>query len=405
MKNGPPLRRSLWLPVLLVEVAYAAVAALVCGCVGLFERWNPPGRDHPPRVLFGPHPVNSWTVLRDALRDQGFPATMMVGTCRSFEVGQVPYDIILPSRFPRLYRSPAGRYLVRLAVFLWAVVSFDVLIMAFRPRLLDGTLLLTWLELPLLSLARRRVVLNTSGSDVSTPYLQGLDRMRHSAHEAYAEDPDHSLAREQATACNRRHCERWAHRIISAIDHLDYLDRVDVVFHMRCLDLAKLPAAAPARGDPPIVVHASNHRHFKGTRYLEEAVAALQERGVPCRAEILEDVPPSVVLDHIRKADVVADQFLIGAYARFAIEAMALEKPVLCYLREDLFALNPIWKDCPIVNADPETLQDRLEELLRLSPQERHEIGRKGRAFVRKYHSKEYVGQRLAGILFELYGD
>ena len=43
----------------------------------------------------------------------------------------------------------------------------------------------------------------------------------------------------------------------------------------------------------------------------------------------------------IRESDVVIDQILMGTYARLAIESMALGKPVICYLREDLFEFNP----------------------------------------------------------------
>ena len=37
----------------------------------------------------------------------------------------------------------------------------------------------------------------------------------------------------------------------------------------------------------------------------------------------------------------IADQFLIGAYALFAIEGMALGKPVVCYLKPAVRAVSP----------------------------------------------------------------
>ena len=59
----------------------------------------------------------------------------------------------------------------------------------------------------------------------------------------------------------------------------------------------------------------------------------------------------------LEQADIIADQFIGGAYALFAIEGMALGKPVMCYLREELFPCHPEWAECPIVNTNPGNLQ------------------------------------------------
>jgi hypothetical protein len=118
---------------------------------------------------------------------------------------------------------------------------------------------------------------------------------------------------------------------------------------------------------------------------------------------ILEQRAHSDVLEEILKADVAADQFLVGAYARFAIEAMTLCKPVLCYLRENLFQYNPIWHDCPIINSDPDNLKEKLKMLILMSPEERADIGKKGREYVEKYHSIQYVGERMDTIIGKIW--
>ena len=53
---------------------------------------------------------------------------------------------------------------------------------------------------------------------------------------------------------------------------------------------------------------------------------------------------------------------------------MALGKPVFCYLRKDLFKYNPIWKHCPIINVNPETLEDSIIKFLKKSKISRHKL-------------------------------
>ena len=85
--------------------------------------------------------------------------------------------------------------------------------------------------------------------------------------------------------------------------------------------------------DPPLrVLHAPNHREIKGSRHFIQAVEELKSEGVRIDLVIAEKLPNSELQELIRSVDVVADQLIMGWYAMFAIEAMALSKPVLCYI-------------------------------------------------------------------------
>ena len=94
--------------------------------------------------------------------------------------------------------------------------------------------------------------------------------------------------------------------------------------------------------------------------------------------------------------DIIADQLVIGWYAMFAPEAMALEKPVLCYLRPDLLEfyiaahlLEP--GEIPIINCSPATVKDTLRQLIQ-HPERLAEIGARSRQFVLRHHSTTAVG-------------
>jgi glycosyltransferase involved in cell wall biosynthesis len=117
---------------------------------------------------------------------------------------------------------------------------------------------------------------------------------------------------------------------------------------------------------------------------------------------VLERVPNSEIRRAIAAADLVADQLVMGWYALFAIEAMAMEKPVLCHIREDLrnfyVAAGLIEEDeLPLIDCSPGTLKETIREIA-LKPDELPALGRKGRAFVIRHHSLESVGAILDRI-------
>jgi len=98
-----------------------------------------------------------------------------------------------------------------------------------------------------------------------------------------------------------------------------------------------------------------------------------------------------------RTSDVIADQFLIGAYALLAIEGMALGKPVICYLNPRFEPFHPEWAECPIVSASPDTLLEELRRLV-LDREQRRRLGARGPGYVRKYHALESVGAKMDEI-------
>ena len=58
-----------------------------------------------------------------------------------------------------------------------------------------------------------------------------------------------------------------------------------------------------------------------------------------------------ILLKQIKLSDVIVDQFILGWYGMFSLEAMCMRKPVLCYIREDLAEK---YKNLPILNTKPE---------------------------------------------------
>lgn len=164
------------------------------------------------------------------------------------------------------------------------------------------------------------------------------------------------------------------------------------------------PAAdlAPAKKVAPLrIAHAPNHTHFKGTRYLEAAIEALRAEGHEIDYVKIQGVPNTSVIELFLSVDIVADQLIGGAYGFTALEAMALGKPVLTYVRWPELVDAP--EECPLLQATPDTVKDVLRWCL-LNRESLAAIGRQGRSYVRRWHCVEAVSARFSRLYRETGG-
>lgn len=202
-------------------------------------------------------------------------------------------------------------------------------------------------------------------------------------------------------AANFRRVRQAAAGVFSMGDMLEYTpgSRNDLFFWP--IDLAadhgrRYAPAYPSHdpGKPLRVVHAPNHRMFKGTRYLEKGVAQLRSEGVAIDLVLAEHLPNQKALELYRSADLIFDQCLIGFHGYFALEGMALGKPVMCFIRDrQRYLLAP--DECPIIDVDLAHLTDRLRRWATSDRTELQSIGTKSRAYVEKYYSYHAFSGRL----------
>lgn len=150
----------------------------------------------------------------------------------------------------------------------------------------------------------------------------------------------------------------------------------------------------PDAGGPVRIVHAPNHRHYKGTRFIIAAVAELQKKGLPVELVLVEKVPNQEALEIYRTADLVIDQCIIGFHGYFALEAMAMGKPVMCYIRKpDQYLLFP--GRCPMLSARADELVAVIADLV-ADRKKLSGFGKAGRRYIEEHHSLEAFSKRLA---------
>ena len=372
-------------------IAFAAAATVYVALVVPYSRLRSfvrRRRRRLPAVLWGPVPLITIRYWALAGRTYGYRSDSLV--YRTYSINdRADFDYVLDDF---VSRRVLGRLVPYLA-WIWASLRYDVFCFFFDGGLLWETPF--WrLELPLLKLAGKKIVVSAYGGDARLPSrARAQDRWN-----AYTDVPVGSEDRNEE-AVRRRVAAfgRWADVVLGTNDLVEDLPRLDGVLRF-ALDLEKWrPVGLPPEDGIVTVVHASNHRHYKGTRFVIDAVERLRAEDLPVELRLVEGVPNDVAREIYAKADVVATDFLIGGCGVFAVEAMALGKPVLSYLRERIARFHPEWNECPIVNASPATLVDELRRLV-VDELVRTKLAEQGPAYVRKYHSFESVGAQLDEI-------
>ena len=276
-------------------------------------------------------------------------------------------------------QPPLPRYLGYLASTLRHVARWDVYHFHFGRTLMPPH---NW-DLPLHRALGRRVVFHYHGCDVRNRAHMLATHARATCSEC---DPFCIPARQKRILAS---AARWADdELVSTPDLLESAPRAH---HLPvAVDLADYPWT-PASAHPRLVVHAPTNRLIKGTRYVEAAYDALRPRFPDVRFEVVERRPWSELRAILAGADVVVDQLFMGWYGMVAVEAMALGKPVLCYIRDDF---EPRLGDCPIVRCTKEDLAGRLAELL-ADAGARRVLGERGRAYVERVHAAPVIAAHL----------
>jgi len=148
----------------------------------------------------------------------------------------------------------------------------------------------------------------------------------------------------------------------------------------------------------PVIVHAPSIKATKGTQFVVKAIDKLKKMGLSFEYIEIFGVSHNEAMKIYSQADIVVDQLMMGSHGAFACEAMALGKPVICYILDEL--LGTYSDGFPIVNANPKTISTVLEELI-VSPDKRHEIGKKSRVYAENYHDIRVVARKLEKIYKE----
>jgi len=213
-----------------------------------------------------------------------------------------------------------------------------------------------------------------------------------------------------ACPCRRPHCyaeDRYrqpaAHRVLRLADRIFYLNPDlrhwlpgATFIPYASVDASQIKPAPEPTAEEIVVVHAPTDVDIKGTAFVISAVEELRSSGLAVRLELVEAATRAQVLDRIRAGHVLVDQLLLGWYGALAVEAMAIGRPVLCYVREDEPDDNPFGTELPIVRTSPEILAADLRRLV-TDANLRRSLGEDGRSFAAARHDPRAIARAILG--------
>jgi len=229
------------------------------------------------------------------------------------------------------------------------------------------TLIPKSLQFPLLRLLRKKSVFHYLGSDIR------------------------GKSREELAFGKRADAE-----IVGSYDAIRWVPEAHVI--PPGLDLREFTPVPPSDSARPLVVHAPSNREKKGTRFVIEACERLD-----VELDIVEGVPHEEARARYARADIVVDQLTAGWHGVFALESMALGKPVVTHLKPDVVerSAEGFGIRLPIVPATKETLVEALRPLVE-QPALRREVGAAGRAYVEQVHDIDRVADHLLDLYLSL---
>lgn len=293
-----------------------------------------------------------------------------------------PVDIALPKR--------GNRWLIamdRVGAFFKTAGKFDIYHYYFARSLLPWML-----DVRYEKWRGKRVVAEFFGSDVRLPDIE-------SKRNSYYVNSYH-----ESEVINRKRLQTWADITEGEVIFLDhtfniflepYFDKIHLVGQR--VDCFRYEPNYPSSnsGSPVRVMHAPSQQAFKGTIHIEKAVENLRLKGLKFEYIRVTGLSNSDAMALYKTADLVVDQLCGGAHGVFACEAMALGKPVICYILPELVSGYP--EGFPVINANPDTIESVLEDWIQ-SPERLHERGKKSRDYALRVHDVRKIADDLIKI-------
>lgn len=135
---------------------------------------------------------------------------------------------------------------------------------------------------------------------------------------------------------------------------------------------------------------------IRGIDFINKAIRELQEEGYKIEKLFFDKVNNLDLRYYQIQADICIDQLRYGFHAISALESMALGKPVIAYIREDVGNLYP---GLPIINATPENIKSVLRETIKNI----EGMSGKNRAYIVKHHDYRKVAKELEKYYYSLF--
>lgn len=357
-----------------------------------------------PRLVWGSTPIINNSYWSGSMVEAGFDSETYTTDFFSTINKRQDWDRILSEEFPYVW-WPIKPFFA----FLTSLFRYDIFFISFNGFFLGRTPL-RFFQAFFLKLAAKKIIVIPYGADSyvyrnirSVGLLQGL----------MMSYPKASMQQE-SILCDVQYWVKHAHVILPGFMGPDGFGRWDALMPSSLtLDLRRWQPStrinlSSGDCDEVVIVHSPNHRGFKGSEFITEAVDLLIAEGLKVKLIILERIQNKEVRRILHEeADILVEQIIFTGHGLNGLEGMASGLPTISNLEDENYVV-PMrrWSyfgECPLVSATPEDLVDVLRKLV-TKPQLRTQLGRAGRLYVEKYHGYDSAQYLFANVIDYVYG-
>lgn len=315
-----------------------------------------------------------------------------------FVLPEKHYKTNFTYEFSYFDKSRIRRYFLTFKNFLRFFNKYDIF------HFLSGETLLTRklrpLEFRLYKLLGKRIVLNFVGSDIRSEFYLYWKDKHLKEYLAGTDNPDKTSPNQKKLINDA--LKYGDYLIVSTPDLLEFLPKAK--FQPVTLDLdrflneIKSATPYPKEKDEIVILHVPSNSSLKGTAHIKRITeefarksklkvkVLIPEKSAETSTDLVYTMTRYELFKMLNTADIVIDQLVIGWYGLQSVEALAAGKQVICYIDKKLE--NYLYPDCPIHNADLNTLESVLEKCVQAVADKKTDSPAQ-LEWVKKYHTVE----------------
>ncbi|MDQ0227978.1 glycosyltransferase [Metabacillus niabensis] len=238
------------------------------------------------------------------------------------------------------------------------------------------TLTLDWSDLEILNESQKSLIMQHWGSDVRL-FSEAKKLNPYALVKNHNEDD--LKWRLSKLSEHIKHCVVFDEELYHYVNN--FYEKTTIIPSMIDTEQYK-PKIDQVKNSRPVIAHAPTSPYIKGTKHILKAIETLKEQ-YEFEFILVQGKSHKEAMEIYQKADLIIDQLHIGSYGLFAVEAMALGKPVICWISDFMKEKYP--KELPIIIANPDTIKECIEYSLK-NLDMLSEIGKKGRKYVEIHH-------------------
>lgn len=372
--------------------------------VGLSARWRSTTTKKP-RLVWGSTPLINNSHWSRAMRDAGYLSETFTVDYYSTINNRTDWDRLLDEQWhwcPRVIKP--------ILAFLWSLNRYDVFFLS-ADGFFIGLHPAFWrLQALLFKLAGKKVIFVPYGGDSYVYRRVSSSSLQQGLLASYP-----MAAKRQNEIANR--LDYWcshADACIPAVMGMDGFGRWDVLvpsplfLNLKDWHTSTRQSEADGHNDVVTICHAPNHRGFKGSEFVIDAVKKLQDEGLKVELRLLEKMQNNDVRRYLNEqADILVEQLIFTGHGLNGLEGLASGLPVISNLEDETYILPmrrwSYFSECPIVSATPENLIDVLRKLI-TRPELRKKLGCAGRQYAEKYHGMDSAVHLFEAVIDLAYG-